>query len=121
MLSEIIIYLLQKAQITVLLQNKAFIKGLIKYSNFANIFLEKKTLVLLKQTNFNKYTIKLKNDKQLFYLLIYNLSLVKLKTLKVYIKTYLKIKLIQHFKFLINVIILFDKKSNSNFSLYIDY
>lgn len=41
-----------------------------------------------------KTRIKLKRDKQLFYRSIYSLGLEELKTLKVYIKTHLKSKLI---------------------------
>lgn len=65
-----------------------------KYSDFANLFSEKKALVLPKQTNLNKHTIKFENDKQLLYGLIYGLDLVKLETLKIYIKTQLKPKFI---------------------------
>lgn len=52
-----------------------------KYSDFSNIFLEKKTLVLLEMTKLNQYTIELQKSQQLLYGLIHNLGLVKLKTL----------------------------------------
>ena len=42
---------------------------------------------LLEYTKINNYTIKLEKDKQLFFSLIYILRLIKLKTLKIYIKT----------------------------------
>lgn len=38
----------------------------------------------------NNHTIELKEDKQLLHSLIYSLGPVELKTLKIYIKTYLK-------------------------------
>ena len=41
----------------------------------------------------NSYTIKLKSEKQLFFKSIYNLKLIKLKTLI----TYLKINIINSF------------------------
>lgn len=61
------IYLLQIAQIlgsdpvqvVALKQNKAFIKVSIKYSDFLDVFLEEKTLVLSKQTNINEHAIEL--------------------------------------------------------------
>lgn len=43
--------------------------------------------ILLKHTKINNYTINLIKNKQLFYKLIYSLEIVKLKTLKTYIKT----------------------------------
>lgn len=42
----------------------------------------------------NKYAIKLDEGKQLFYGLIYSLELVKLKILKIYIKSHLKTRFI---------------------------
>lgn len=50
-------------QIAILKQNKAPIKVLTKYSNFIDIFLKEKALVLLKQTELNQYTIELEEDK----------------------------------------------------------
>lgn len=50
-----LIYLDKKIQIAFLLTKKVMI--LDKYSNFADVFSEKKVLVLLKQTNLNKYAI----------------------------------------------------------------
>ncbi len=45
---------------------------------------------LPKNTVMNKHVIELINEKQPFYASIYALSLVELKMLKIYIKTYLK-------------------------------
>lgn len=45
---------------------------------------------LSKDIGINGYTIKLIKEKQLFYEPIYTLNLVKLETLKIYLKTYLK-------------------------------
>lgn len=74
-----------------------------------------------KQINLNKYAIKLKSNKKLSYKPIYNLSLVKLETLKVYIKIYLKIGFIWFFKSSASVLILFNKKPDSSFQLCVDY
>lgn len=62
---------------------------LTKYLDFINIFLKKLAKVLLKQTNINKYTIDLVDNKEPLYPPIYNLSLVKFKNIEIYIKTYL--------------------------------
>ena len=60
---------------------------LAKYSDFADIFLEKSANILPKQTGVNEYTIKLQKSKQPPYESIYNLEPVELKTPKIYIKT----------------------------------
>lgn len=108
-------------QIAFLKQNKASTEVLPKYLDFADIFLEKKILMLPKQKNFNKHVIKFKSNKQPFYKPIYSVRLIKFKTLKVYIKIYLKPGFIQLFKLFIGTSILFDIKLNSNFSLCINY
>lgn len=91
------------------------------YLDFLDVFSEKKALVLLEQTKFNKHDIELEKSKQLFYKPIYSLRLVKLKTLKFYIKIYLKTRFIQTSKFPSEALILFNKKLNGSFYLYIDY
>lgn len=69
----------------------------------------------------NKYTIKLIEEKQSLYRPIYAFIPVELEILKTYIKTYLKIGLIQISKFLAGVFILINKKLDDNFYLCIDY
>lgn len=49
-------------------------------------FLKKSVAKLSKYFNINKHTINLELNKQLFYKLIYNLYLVELEILKMYIK-----------------------------------
>lgn len=66
----------EPAQVAVLNSQKASTKVLAKYLDFLDVFSAKKNLMQLKQTEFNKYIIKLNNDKQSLYLLIYNLKLV---------------------------------------------
>ena len=107
------------AQIAFLLNKKVNIPD--KYSDFANVFLEKKALVLSKRTKLNEHAIDLESDKQPSYGLIYSLGLVELEILKIYIKTHLKTGFICPSKSLTNALILFDKKPNGNLRLYIDY
>ena len=66
---------------------------LIKYLDFSDFFLEEKASILPETTNLKQHIIKLQKDQQLFYKLIYSLNLVKLETLK----TYIKINLINGF------------------------
>lgn len=78
-------------------------------------FLKKKVLILPKQTKLNKHAIKLKSNKQPFFKPIYSLGIIKLQTLKIYIKTYLKTEFIWPFKFFVGALILFNKKLDDNF------
>ena len=82
------IYLDKAVQIASLLIEK--VKILDKYSDFANVFLEKKALVLSEYTKLNEHAIDLNNGKQPSYRPINNLDLMKLETLKIYIETHLK-------------------------------
>ena len=76
------------AQIASLLAKKVMISD--KYLDFANIFLEEKTLVLPEHTKLSEYIISLDNSKQPSYGPIYSLFPIKLKTIKTYNETYLK-------------------------------
>ena len=97
------------------------VKILDKYTNFVDIFLKKRALVLWECTKFNKHVINLKNNKQPPYELIYSLDLVELEILKTYIKTHLKTGFIQSSKSSADTSILFHKKLNCSFFLYINY
>ena len=55
-LNLMLIYLAQEAQMVLLIIEK--IQILSQYSNYSNIFLEEKTLILPKAINLNKYTIE---------------------------------------------------------------
>ena len=59
----------------------------IKYSDFLDIFLKKKALVLLVITKLNQHAIELQKGQQPPYKSIYSLGPVKLEILKTYIKT----------------------------------
>ena len=94
---------------------------LFKYSDFLDVFLEEKTLVLLKATNLNKYAIKLQYGQQPSYKLIYSLGLVKLKMLKTYIESNLVNSFIWALKSLADALIFFVGKLDGSFCLYVDY
>lgn len=51
-------------QVAVLKQDETLIKILVKYSDFADVFLAEEALVLPERTELNKHVIKLKNGKQ---------------------------------------------------------
>ena len=76
---------------------------------------------LLENTGMNEHAIELVDGKQSLYKSIYALSPVELETLKAYIKTHLKTGFIRLSKSLIDAPILFDKKLDGNFCLYMDY
>ena len=76
---------------------------------------------LPKYTGVNQYAIELKDGKQPLYRPIYSLGAVELKTLKIYIKTYLKTGFIQPSKSRADTPILFDKKPDGSLWLYVNY
>ena len=108
-------------QIAALKQDEVLTKILVKYSDFADVFLVEEALVLLEYTKLNKHAIELKDGKQLLYGPIYSLGPVELKILKTYIKTHLKTRFIRPFKFFAGAPIFFDKKPDGSFHLYVDY
>lgn len=55
------------------------VKILNKYSDFTNVFLKKKAMMILEQTKLNEYKIKLEKGKQPPYKSINSLSLLKLE------------------------------------------
>ena len=69
----------------------------------------------------NDYIIKLEKNKKLLFELIYNLKLVKLKILKIYIKINLANNFIQLFKSPIRASILFKWKLDRSLCLCIDF
>ena len=113
------IHLDRAAQISSLLTEKVKIPD--KYSDFTNVFSKEKALVLPEHTELNKHAINLENGKQPPYGPIYSLGPVELKTLKIYIKTHLKIGFIWPFKSLAGAPILFNKKPDGSFRLCVDY
>lgn len=59
--------------------------------------------------------------KQLYYRLIFTFSLVKLESLKIYIKFHTKTTFIQLLKYFANTSILFLKETESTFYIYFDW
>lgn len=92
-----------------------------EYQDYAKVFLLDLAMELPENTSINKYVNNLEDGKQLFYRLIYALSLVELETLKAYIKTHLKTGFIHSFKFLASALIFFNKKSNRSLQFDVDY
>ena len=76
---------------------------------------------LPKNIGINKHVIEEENGKQPPSEPIFSLELVKLETLKTYIKTHLKTKFIQPSKSSANSSILFNQKPNGSFWWYINY
>ena len=113
------IYPDRKAQIASLLTKE--VKILDKYSDFTNVFLEQKALVLPEHTKFNEHAIDLEDGKQPPYGPIYSLGPVELETLKTYIKTHLKTGFIRLSKSPAGAPILFDKKPDGSCRLCVDY
>ena len=107
------------AQIASLLAKEVRIPD--KYSDFADVFLEKKALVLLERIELNEYAINLKDSKQPPYGPIYSLGPVELETLKTYIKTHFKTGFIWLSKSLASAPIFFDKKPDGSLFLCVDY
>lgn len=108
-------------QVAALQQNKAYIKVQIEYLDFADIFSFELKIKQLKNSGINKHFIELKEDKQQLYRLIYSPMPLKLESLKIYIKIHLKTGFTKLFKFSADVFILFDKKTNSNLCIAINY
>lgn len=75
------------------------------YANFIDVFSLILIVKFLKYTEINDNTIKLIDDKQSLYKLIYSLKQVKLETLKTYIETNLIISFIRPLKSLIDTLI----------------
>lgn len=76
---------------------------------------------LLEHIKINNFIIDLINGKQPLYQLINGLELVKLETLKTYIKINLVNSFIMSFEFLSDPLILFFPKSNGNLYLCVNY
>lgn len=102
-------------------QEKASIEMFLEYIDYIDIFSLDLITKLPENTGINKYVIKLVEDKQPLYELIYDLGLVILKTLETYIIIYLKTGFIRPSKFFKGALILFDKKPNKSIQLCVNY
>ena len=78
-------------------------------------------ITFFKYTRINNHAIKLINDQQLSYKLIYSFKPLELKILKIYIEFKLANAFIKPFKLPASDPIFFDQKSNGFFQLCINY
>ena len=113
------IYSDRVAQIASLLAEK--VRILDEYSDFADVFLGAKVLVLLERNKVNEHIINLENGKQPPYGSIYSLGPVELETLKTWIETHMKTGFIRPSKFPADALIFFDKKPDDSLRLCVDY
>ena len=102
-------------------QDKASTEILPEYADYADIFSPDLAMELPGYTGMNEYAIELVEGKQLPYGPTYSLSPVELKTLKTYIETHLETGFICPSKSPAGAPILFNKKPNSSFCLYVNY
>ena len=92
-----------------------------KYSDFADVFSEEKALMLPERIELNEHVIDLEDGRQPPYGLIYSLGPVELEILKTYIETHLETGFIWPSKSPAGTLILFDKKLDGRFGLFVDY
>ena len=111
----------RQAQVRALIFNKALTEVPAEYSNYNDVFSAKYAVELLENTGMNKYTIKLEEGKQPLFGPIYCLKLVKLETLRTYIKINLANGFIRPFKSPARAPILFDRKPNDSLRFCVDY
>lgn len=97
------------------------IKVKVKYFDYADICPFDLAMELPENTRMNKYVIVLIDGKQPLYGSIYALNSMDLKTLKTYIKIYLKTGFIRPSNFPTGAPLLFAKKPNESFCLYVNY
>ena len=117
--SRMTIYSAKKAQLALLLAKEVTVPT--KYSDFADVFLEKLANILLERTGANEHVIKLEEGKQPPYGPIYSLEPVELKTLKTYIETNLANGFIRALKSPAGAPILFVRKPDGSLRLCVDY
>lgn len=101
------IYSSHKVQIASFTVNEALTTIFPKYFNFTNVFFSELTTELFEYTRINNYAINLVDGKQSLYELIFSLGLVELKSLKIYMKTYLVNTLIRLCEFLASALIFY--------------
>lgn len=117
--SKMSFYLTWEAVMALLLAKKINIPK--RYTNFSDILSKNFAAVLSNCLNINKYVINLEPDRQLPYRPIYSLSLIKLETLKTYIKANLANRFIWPSNFPTRASIFFIWKLDKSFHLYVNY
>ena len=119
--AEMTIHPAQAAQIVALRQDEASTEVPPEYADYADVFSFDLAMELPENIGINEHAIKLEDGKQPPYGPIYSLGPVELETLKTYIKIHLKTGFIRLSKSPAGASILFDKKQDSSFWLYVDY
>ena len=76
---------------------------------------------ILKNSKIIKYAIELEKGRQLLFGSIYSLRLIKLETLKTYIKTNLVTGFICFFKLFARILIFFNQKPYNHLQFCIGY
>ena len=89
--------------------------------DYNNVFLVKNAAELLENIGINKHANKLEEGKQPPFGPIYSLGPVELETFKTYIETNLANSFIHPSKSPAEAPILFDRKPDGSFLLYVDY
>ena len=118
-LNSMSIHPAREAQIASLIAKE--VKIPIEYSDFSDVFLEKKASILPKAIKLNQHAIKLQEGQQLLYGPIYSLDPVELKMLKTYIETNFANGFIWLSKSPVGASILFVGKPDSSLRLCVDY
>ena len=109
----------REVQIAALIADKALVTILAEYLDFEDVFSKESVVVLLEHTEIKTHSIDLEKSKQPPYGPIYRAG--GAGTLKTYIKTNLANSFICPSKSPAGALILFDKKSDRNLGLYVDY
>ena len=113
------VYPSQHTQFALLEAEKVIIPS--KYADYTYVFSPDSAMELSKHTNINNHFIDLIDDKQPLYSLIYSLRPVELKTLKSNIETKLANGFIKPSKSSAATPILFIRKKDSSFQLFVNY
>ena len=108
-----------QAQVAALMSEETGIPA--KYSDFSDVCSSDTAAELPEHTGINDHPINLLDNKQPPYGPIYSLGPMKLETLKTYIKANLASGFIRPSKFPAGTLILFVRKKDGSFCLYIDY
>lgn len=119
--SSNLVHLSCRAEIALLKANEVPTAIPSEWTDFTDIFSLEMVAELLEYTKIYDHAIQLIDSNKPSYKAIYNLRLLKLRTLKTYIETNLVKSFIRLSRSLINALIIFIQKSDSNFLLCINY
>ena len=115
---KISIHPAREAQIALLLAKEGSVYK--KYVYFSDVFSKESAALLPARSDINEHQINLEPGKQPPYRPMYSLGPVELETFKTYIETNLASKFIQSSKSPVKPLILFVRKLDRSFCLYVD-